>query len=383
MKILVVGHAYLSRINRKKWDVYKDVFLHDEVTVVTPNFWNDALFNVGAANNATAFDKVHYVHLPVASAGNEVLHRYAWRDVWCVMRDVKPDILFVEQGINAFSYFQWILVSLLQFRFIPRLFFTWINWKHKWGLKYWFFWWPIELFNKFFSSAAVVGNPQAEILLREQGFKAPILISPQLGIDEIEELVSQKNERSYIGFVGRLTHEKGVHLLIQAFAQIHSSCENWELLIVGSGPDEKKLHRVVHALGISEKVVFTGAVDHFRALDLIHSCRVLVLPSLDVETWREQFGHVLIEAMAAGVVVVGSDAGAIPWVIGDAGLIFHQNCIEELRDVLFRLLQSASERALYSERGRRRVESLYTHKVIASNIGAFLHAIAQKKYVHT
>ena len=55
---------------------------------------------------------------------------------------------------------------------------------------------------------------------------------------------------------------------------------------------------------------------HLRALD------ALVLPSESTPLWKEQFGHVLIEAMACGVPVVGSDSGAIPEVIGEAGLLF-------------------------------------------------------------
>jgi len=372
MKILVVGHAYLAPINRKKWDVYANIFPEDEVVVVTPSFWNDALFDVALVESNTATTRVTYKHVPVSRPGNEVLYRYAWTDVWQIMNECDPDLLLVEQGLSAFSYFQFILVSLLQGRRIPRVFFTWINWRHRWGWLFRFLWWPLEWFNWYFSSAAIVGNPQAEKLLREDGFKAPVLVSPQLGVDLVPVVprsAEHKNKR--VGFVGRLTSEKGIFTLLHAFAQLQH--EDWELVFVGSGPQQKALQIEAERCGISLQVVFTGSVDHERALELINSFEILVLPSLDIATWREQFGHVIIEAMAAGVVVIGSDAGAIPWVIGDAGLIFRQNCIEELRDVLSRVLHSDAERLKYAQRGLHRVTERYTHESVARAIGKFLH----------
>ena len=384
MKILVVGHAYLAHINRKKWEAYAGVFPEDEVVVVTPSFWSDALFDVVLTDVPQPVQGVTYRHLGVQHAGNELLYRYAWSDIWRVMKESSPDLLLVEQGLSAFSYFQWICVALLQRRSMPRLFFTWINWRHSWGWKFKYFWWPIEWFNRHFSSAAIVGNPEAEALLREDGFTAPVLVSPQLGVSPLPQVKqSCKEKKKRIGFVGRLTREKGVESLLHAFAQLASQHEDWELWFVGSGSLQERLRIEVELQKLSQSVVFTGSVNHEKALELVESFEILVLPSLDVATWREQFGHVLIEAMAAGVVVVGSDAGAIPWVIGDAGLIFRQNCIEQLRDVLSRLLRSDVERLLYAQRGRQRVDELYTHECIARTIGNFLHERACVKSTST
>jgi glycosyltransferase involved in cell wall biosynthesis len=369
-----VGHAYLSLINREKWAAYKKQFPHDEVTVVTPCEWNDALFSL-----KNELDSDGYIHLPIAHSGNEVLHRYAWTDVWRVMRSVSPDVLLVEQGDNAFSYFQWIVVSLLQFRNIPRIFFTWVNWKHPWGWRYRFFWWPIEIFNRFFSRAAIVGNPEAQELLREKNFTGPVLVSPQLGVS-LEHLAEHAKltdvaRPKVIGFVGRLAQEKGVSLLLEAFAQIADRFPEWSLCVVGSGRERDALVALTHALHIHEKVVFTGSVDHYRAVQLIQSFDVFVLPSLDTPTWKEQFGHVIIEAMMAGVPVVGSDAGAIAWVIGDAGLVFPQKSVTALRDALCNYMSHEEVRVLYGARGLTRVKELYSHDVIARNIGNFLHSL--------
>ena len=82
--------------------------------------------------------------------------------------------------------------------------------------------------------------------------------------------------------------------------------------------------------------------------------------------WVEQFGRVLIEAMACGVPVVGADCGEIPNVIGDAGLMFPQNDHAALRAHLDRLMHDDALRADLRARGRARVLERYTMKHIAS-----------------
>ncbi len=73
----------------------------------------------------------------------------------------------------------------------------------------------------------------------------------------------------------------------------------------------------------------------------------------------------LVEAMACGVPVIGSDSGAVPEVIGDAGLIFPEGDVSALRERMMRLLQDASLRDEFSRRGTRRVAERYADEVIA------------------
>ena len=102
----------------------------------------------------------------------------------------------------------------------------------------------------------------------------------------------------------------------------------------------------------------------------------MVLPSRTTATWKEQFGRVLTEAMACGVPVVGSNSGAIPEVIADAGLIFPEGDAMSLAAQLQRL---ANEHTLAVELGRRgmaRVVDNYSQKRIAAKTAAFLQELA-------
>ena len=90
-----------------------------------------------------------------------------------------------------------------------------------------------------------------------------------------------------------------------------------------------------------------------------------MLPSRSTPSWVEQFGRVLVEAMACAVPVVGSASGEIPNVIGDAGLVFPEGDVEALRGALARLAASPEERRRLGEVGRRRVLERYTQVRIA------------------
>jgi glycosyltransferase involved in cell wall biosynthesis len=91
----------------------------------------------------------------------------------------------------------------------------------------------------------------------------------------------------------------------------------------------------------------------------------VVLPSRTTAGWAEQFGHVLVEAMAVGIPVVGSSSGAIPEVLGDAGLVFAEGDARALRACLARVLGDTELRRQLAQRGMARVAARYTHATIA------------------
>jgi glycosyltransferase involved in cell wall biosynthesis len=116
---------------------------------------------------------------------------------------------------------------------------------------------------------------------------------------------------------------------------------------------------------VEGQVEFSAAVSADQMPACLAEADVLVLPSRTTPVWKEQFGRVLVEAMSCGTPVVGSDSGAIPEVIGDAGLIFAEGDAEALAACLRRLAQSPELRRELGERGRRRVAEHYTVERIA------------------
>ena len=124
-----------------------------------------------------------------------------------------------------------------------------------------------------------------------------------------------------------------------------------KVTLVGGGPMEHALRRQVSLLNLDSVVDFPGPMLPEEIAHVLCEFDVLVLPSRTTPTWKEQLGRVLIEAMASGVPVVGSNSGAIPEVIGDAGLIFPEGDQDALAERLVTLALDESLRLRLRERG--------------------------------
>ena len=93
-----------------------------------------------------------------------------------------------------------------------------------------------------------------------------------------------------------------------------------------------------------------------------------MLPSLTTASWKEQFGRVLVEAQACGIPVLGSNSGAIPEVIGDAGIVFPENDDVAMLAALDRLRLETGLRDLFSQAGRLQATRLYSWEAIAGQM---------------
>ena len=119
-------------------------------------------------------------------------------------------------------------------------------------------------------------------------------------------------------------------------------------------------------LGIAGQVRFLGRTPSTEMARFYQGLDVLVLPSVSRPNWIEQFGRVVVEAMACGVPVIGSDCGEIPNVIGDAGLVFPEGNVAALHDALAALNADPDLRADLAVRGRERVSSRFTQAQVAA-----------------
>ncbi len=152
-------------------------------------------------------------------------------------------------------------------------------------------------------------------------------------------------------------------LLLEALAGLEGM---WRAYIQGSGPARESLQAQARDLGIAGRVTFDEWIPSAQMPGYYRQLDAIVVPSRTRPNWKEQFGRVLVEAMACGVPVIGSDSGEIPNVIGDAGLVFHEDNVGELRTNLTRLLRDLDLRADLAQRGRERVLAHYTQAQIAT-----------------
>ncbi len=214
-------------------------------------------------------------------------------------------------------------------------------------------------------------NAAAGEVARRKGYAGPLSTFTMYGIDpELFQPAPRREPRAtpytfIIGYLGRLTIYKGTGLLIEALASMPPHCR---LRFIGSGPDEPTLRRMVVERGVADRVEFRAAVPTTGVPAALAEVDALAVPSLTQPNWMEQFGRVLIEAMACGVPVVGSDSGEIPHVIGDAGLVTPEGDVAALRAALLRLEANPALRAQFSHMGRERARRLFTNEAAARNI---------------
>jgi glycosyltransferase involved in cell wall biosynthesis len=222
----------------------------------------------------------------------------------------------------------------------------------------------------------VIPNEGKEIW-RTKGF-SKIITQVPVGIDEnlfkrTEDslpgfnFLDQKN-KVRIAYVGRLAPEKGVFLLLKAFSRLLNDFSfDCELLIVGNG-EKENLKILAIELGVIDDVIFMDVIEN-QLLPLVYSrTDILVLPSMTTSGWKEQFGRVLIEAMACEVAVIGSSCGEIPNIIGNAGMTFKEGDIEALVKVLKELISNKELRVTMGRAGRKRVLENFTWRRVAERL---------------
>lgn len=168
-----------------------------------------------------------------------------------------------------------------------------------------------------------------------------------------------------LAYVGRLVRAKGVHLLISALAQLP---RNTVLRIIGEGDEAAHLHRLAARFGVDGQIKFEEPVRYAEMPKVFNSIDILILPSIETPRWKELFGRVLIEAMACGVPLVASATGGIPEVVGDGGVLFQSENIEDLASKLNGLVASPEKRIAIGTRGRERALRLFDTQVVAGTL---------------
>ncbi len=372
MRLLLIGHAYVVAENQKK--------LHAlarqpgvELIAIVPHLWREPVLK---EIQAYVPQGAPFTVRPIRAVwpGMEQYYWYLSRDLG--MREFQPDIVCVEQGAGAFVYTQSLLARNT---FAPKakaVFFTWWNlpYRAKWPLA------AIEQFNLGQSQGAVAGNQDAAEILRDRGFGGPMIVLPQLGVDTDEYCCKDSTElrrqlgldRFTVGYTGRFVEEKGIRVLLRALAGVTF---DFQLLVAGRGPLEDEIRAFGQEHGWGARLKIVSGIGHSQIANYLNCMDVMVVPSLTRPSWKEQFGHVIVEAMACEVPVIGSDSAEVPRVIGDAGIITPEGEVEALRVALERLAAEPQLRRELGRAGRRHVLENYTHQKLAMQLLALFASL--------
>ncbi len=387
MKILIVSHSYIIKLNCEKFRLLAQLDPSLEVTIVVPKRWRPGGV-IRDTIESQGWQDGNFRVVPIAnfSENNQGALFFGWELVQ-VLRSFKPNIIQVEQGSKSLAYAQLITLNKLLGLKAKLLFFTW--WNLPYGLKFPFSW--LEHYNLNNTNGIVVGNRAGYEILRDKGYNRPMEIMPQLGVDEtlfkpqdateIRMRLGIQNHEFVIGFVGRFVPEKGLHTLLKATAALGE--RSFKLLLLGRGELKNELIKTAQKLGLDNQLIQLDSVKHDQVAQYINAMNTLVLPSettyqfktLTATGWKEQFGHVLIEAMAAAIPVIGSDSGEIPNVIADAGLVFPEGDSDALCDRLSQLIDDRGFAENLGRLGYQRCMSHYTNKALARDLLEFYRSL--------
>jgi glycosyltransferase involved in cell wall biosynthesis len=308
---------------------------------------------------------------PALLNGQHHLHFYP--AIGRLLHRMRPDVLHMDE--EPYNLATWHALRAGEAVGARCVFFSWQNLLRRYP-------WPFRHFeraNYRRAAHAIAGNSAAAAVLQAKGYTGPVTVIPQLGIDpdafcpspnqhQTQAGVPQKEapgkHHFVIGYAGRLVPEKGVDVLLCACAVL--PFRDWSVRIMGDGPERTRLTALADKLKIAKQVSFLGRLPSAQAPDFYRALDTLVLPSLSRPNWVEQFGRVLIEAMACEIPVIGSTCGEIPVVIGDAGLVFPEGDAWVLAESITSLAENPAHRAELAGRGRSRALAHFTHKQIAA-----------------
>lgn len=368
MKVLMVSKACLVGAYQTKLEEiarYEDV----DLTVIVPPVWHDPDGPVLLERAHTA--GYHLLVDPLRFNGQ--FHLYHFPKLKQRLESIRPDILHIDE--EPYNLATWMAWRQGQKAGAKTLFFSWQNLEKRYPL-------PFRHLEKQVLAGvdfAIMGNEEAACVWRRKGYAGAYQVIPQFGVDP-EVFCPPARRDLGRGFVigaanRRLAPEKGVDVLLRAAAGLPGI---WRLHVAGDGPSRPSLEQLARDLGIADRVFFDGAVSSLQMPAYLQQLDVLVLSSRTTPTWKEQFGRVLIEAMACEVAVVGARSGEIPNVIGQAGLLFEEEDVEGLRAHLVRLMQTDGLRDDCGRHGRQRVWQQYTQRQIAAQTVAAYRDILAK-----
>jgi glycosyltransferase involved in cell wall biosynthesis len=363
-RLLVVSHPAVVTVNQ---EVYLELRRRGwELQIVLPSRWRSEYSGRAMEPQALAGLDDVLRPTPVALRGLPQRHFYLARPRSLIAR-ARPDVAFLEAEPFSLVAAQWrrpLLAAGVPFgvqcaenidRRLPA---------------------PVRRMRSAVlrDAAFVAGRSEtAGALARAWGARGEVAFAPH-AVPGWERPAVQRSERFTVGYAGRLVPSKGLFDLLAAVRMLP---EPVELVLIGDGELRGQLEgqpipgsRVRVLDGLSHEQMASG----YAQMD------VLALPSHTTETWKEQFGRVIVEALWCGVPVVGSDSGEIPWLIEltGGGLVYPEGDADALAERLRELRAAPELRARFAADGRAAVERLFSVSAATDPLEGLLARAAER-----
>jgi glycosyltransferase involved in cell wall biosynthesis len=382
MRVLVLSHAAVLAANQALYA--RLVQAHGiDLTLVAPARWTSDLRGPLQLEVVPALAG-RVVGAPVLFAGQRALHCYA-RGLPDVRRR-PPQVVYVDEEPWSLAALQALLLArraraclvVATKQNVPRRLPPPFAQVRRLVLRH--------------AAAVIALTAEVAAVVRAQGYGGPLAIIPHgVALDQFAPAPAARArlraawgvppEAYLAGYAGRFLPVKGLSFLIAAAAHLCVTAAGpppCHLVLVGEGPERPRLAAQIHAAGLAGTVHLVPSVPHDRMAGVYSALDVLVLPSVSLPGQREQFGRVLIEALACDTPVIGTASGGIPEVIHTTGggLVVPEADPAALARALGHLRDPAVRHA-YAARGRAGVQQHYSLARVAARTAAVLAALGR------
>jgi glycosyltransferase involved in cell wall biosynthesis len=336
----------------------------DDINILTPKYWKEIWKNKKVLLEGRLIPEKHLTG-KIFFTGN--LHFACFINKFVdLLKHFRPDVIDMENEPFNLGSLQLILYKKI---FSPKSIVV-LHASQNIFKKYPF---PFNIIEKYVLREAdmiFARTAMAMDILIQKGRKDNVYVIPH-GVDvgHFKKIQISKEREQYLlndsivlGYIGALTRQKGLDLLLNAVA---ISNKKIKVLIVGDGPEKENLKELADSLNIKDKIIFTGACAHENIVGYLNAMDIFVLPSITVEGLKEKFGRVLLEAMACEVPVIGSSSGEIPNVIKDNGFVFTEGKVDDLKNKMELLIDNENLRIDMGRQGRYYVVDNFSWKVLA------------------
>lgn len=384
IELLVTAHGLSRELVWDRWRILADEY-PVSVTLVVPERWESYWFNEREVLSPEPVREDNFRVITLPTTDVEDWSSYFFRSIDNELRELEPDVIYSLHEEHIFVNHQWLLYRNIWCPDAKFIFFS-MNAlgvpKDEWHQK--LRWWHLER-----NAEAALGHyPGCKRSLRQAGFERPIFMQTQIGLSEnlfypdtaARNAVREElgfDDEFVVGFTGRLVEEKGIFDLIEAMPLEET---DWRLLIVGDGDMRGEVEDRIANCGFEHRAHMMGFVEQKEVARYMRAMDCYVLGSHTTDDWIDTFPLSPVQAMATEVPTVVSDSGALPFQVGDAGLVFPEKDVGTLKEHLRFLADNPEERRKIGEACREQVMSKFSAEALAENFFKILVQVYTGEY---
>ncbi len=386
-KIVIINHSFQVNYFTRRWQLFAEKHPNVDVTLFAPDkheWYKDKSYTFGKGYVLHAKEKDdRNFHIRRIRVKNSRLIGWTSSDLKPFFREIKPDVIYHIGGHNMASLRQ---VLKIRDKYLPNtkvIAFSMrgpqmnihikkdkcspIRWIAR-RLLYCYQKWNMPFINEHVD-AFFCHYPSAVECFRLEGYKGPIYMQTQVGVNEEwfhENMASRKEirgkynipEDTYVfGSATRFTPDKGVDVILKALPQDG----NWKYFMMGAGSDSdiQRLRSIIEERGIQDKVIETGFVDWYEMAKYWNAVDCAIHVPLTTIHWEETFSLAVVQPMITKKPIIGDDSGSVPYQVGFPEMIVPENDVKALNNKITWVLEHKKESIIIGKKMYERTKNSF------------------------